>query len=210
MRWKLEMMKNLKKPIPHHLIPKWDPVILEETFNSQSLVVFFRPIKFAIAFSFGNILAIGRVGAQIPTDLPLFAWGLGGIIAEPHVEDFFTKGTAFLIGPIQQARMMLDPVRVYATCIYIGSVILALVCALWVHNKILTLLAIISEICALIWASASLTKPILEQLCDNGTNQQKALILQRSMHQLRYSLSYIPFARRMVSDLIISCCDTEF
>ncbi|KAL4204834.1 hypothetical protein AMTRI_Chr01g134110 [Amborella trichopoda] len=143
-----------------------------------SLVVFFRPIKFAIAFSFGNILAIGS--------------------------------TAFLIGPIQQARMMLDPVRVYATCIYIGSVILALVCALWVNNKILTLLAIISEICALIWASASLTKPILEQLCDNGTNQQKALILQRSMHQLRYSLSYIPFARRMVSDLIISCCDTEF
>ncbi|MDF3675403.1 hypothetical protein P3S39_25265, partial [Enterobacter hormaechei] len=25
------------------------------------------------------------------------------------------------------------------------------------------------------------TKPILEQLCDNGTNQQKALTLQRSI-----------------------------
>ncbi|KAF8412119.1 hypothetical protein HHK36_000075 [Tetracentron sinense] len=108
-----------------------------------SLIVFARPIKFAVIFTFGNVLAIGS--------------------------------TAFLLGPGQQIRMMFDPVRVYATAIYIGSVILALVCALWIHSKVLTILAIISEICALIW----------------------------------YSLSYIPFARRMVSDLMIRCCDTE-
>ncbi|KAJ8649521.1 hypothetical protein MRB53_002544 [Persea americana] len=102
-----------------------------------SLVAFARPIKFAILFSFGNLLAIGS--------------------------------TALLIGVGQQLRMMLDPVRIYATAIYIGSVILALVCALCFHNKVLTILAIISEICALIW----------------------------------YSLSYIPFARRMVSELLM-------
>ncbi|XP_010925720.1 uncharacterized protein [Elaeis guineensis] len=108
-----------------------------------SLIVFSKPIKFAVMFTFGNILAVGS--------------------------------TAFLIGPGRQVRMMLDPVRVYATVIYIGCVILALVCALWIHNKLLALLAIISETCALIW----------------------------------YSLSYVPFARRMVSELLISCCDTE-
>ncbi|URE46995.1 Got1/Sft2-like family [Musa troglodytarum] len=88
-------------------------------FMLLSLVVFYKPIKFAIMFTFGNILAVGS--------------------------------TAFLIGPVQQARMMLDPVRIYATAVYVGSVILALLCALWIHSKVLTLIAIISEICALVW-----------------------------------------------------------
>ncbi|KAK9144004.1 hypothetical protein Scep_006029 [Stephania cephalantha] len=108
-----------------------------------SLLAFAKPIKFAIVFTLGNVLAVGS--------------------------------TAFLIGPGQQIRMMFDPVRVYASAIYIGCVVLALICALWIHNKLLTVLAIICEICALIW----------------------------------YSLSYIPFARRMASQLIVSCCDTE-
>ncbi|KAK1322250.1 hypothetical protein QJS10_CPA03g00165 [Acorus calamus] len=112
-------------------------------FMILSLIVFYKPIKFAVLFIFGNILAIGS--------------------------------TAFLIGPVQQARMMFDPVRMYATVIYVVCVILALVFALSIHNRILTLLAIILEICSFIW----------------------------------YSLSYIPFARRIVSELFISCCDTE-
>ncbi|XP_022141323.1 vesicle transport protein SFT2B isoform X1 [Momordica charantia] len=87
----------------------------------------------------------------------------------------FWQSEAFLFGPGQQIRMMFDSVRIYATAIYLGCVVLALICALWIHNKILTVIAIISEICALIW----------------------------------YSLSYIPFARRMVSELMIRLCDTE-
>ncbi|KAL0299669.1 UNVERIFIED_CONTAM: Vesicle transport protein SFT2B [Sesamum radiatum] len=87
-----------------------------------SLIVFAKPIKFALLFTFGNMLAVGS--------------------------------TAFLIGPGQQLRMMLDPVRVYATAIYVGCVVLALVCALLIHSKILTIIAIICEICALIWLQA--------------------------------------------------------
>ncbi|KAL8550808.1 hypothetical protein ACS0TY_000035 [Phlomoides rotata] len=109
----------------------------------MSLVVFAKPIKFALLFTFGNMLAIGS--------------------------------TAFLIGPGQQLRMMFDNVRLYATAVYGGSVILALACALLIHSKILTIFAVICEICALIW----------------------------------YSLSYIPFARRVVSDLTIRLFDTE-
>ncbi|CAK7324156.1 unnamed protein product [Dovyalis caffra] len=108
-----------------------------------SLIVFAKPIKFALLFTFGNVLAVGS--------------------------------TAFLIGPGRQLGMMFDPVRIYATAIYIGFVVLALICALLIHSKILTVFAIIFEICALIW----------------------------------YSLSYIPFARRMVSNLMIRLCDTE-
>ncbi|KAI4310846.1 hypothetical protein MLD38_035794 [Melastoma candidum] len=84
--------------------------------------------------------------------------------------------TAFLIGPKRQFNMMLDPVRIYATAIYIASMIIALFCALYVRNKLLTLLSVILEFGALIW----------------------------------YSLSYIPFARSMVSKVMVSCFDTEF
>ncbi|KAK3211323.1 hypothetical protein Dsin_016029 [Dipteronia sinensis] len=84
--------------------------------------------------------------------------------------------TAFLIGPKRQVTMMLDPVRIYATAIYLASMIIALFCAFYVHNKLLTLLAIILEFGALIW----------------------------------YSLSYIPFARSMVSKVVVACFDTEF
>ncbi|CAB4271600.1 unnamed protein product [Prunus armeniaca] len=108
-----------------------------------SLIVFAKPIKFAVLFTFGNLLAVGS--------------------------------TAFLFGPGQQMRMMFDSVRVYATAIYLGCVVIALICALWIHSKILTIIAIICEVCALIW----------------------------------YSLSYIPFARRIVSNLMIRLFDTE-
>ncbi|CAL4952403.1 unnamed protein product [Urochloa decumbens] len=108
-----------------------------------SFIVFARPIKFAVMFTFGNMLAVGS--------------------------------TAFVMGPQKQLRMMFDPVRLYATAIYVGCVLLALIFALWLHDKLLTLIAIICEICALFW----------------------------------YSLSYIPFARRMVSDLMVKLCDTE-
>ncbi|MBA0628437.1 hypothetical protein Godav_023162 [Gossypium davidsonii] len=84
--------------------------------------------------------------------------------------------TAFLIGPKRQVSMMLDPVRIYATAIYLASMIIALFCAFYVRNKLLTLLAIMLEFGALIW----------------------------------YSLSYIPFARSMVSKIMVSCFDTEF
>ncbi|XP_059656242.1 uncharacterized protein LOC132303138 isoform X2 [Cornus florida] len=84
--------------------------------------------------------------------------------------------TAFLIGPKRQVTMMLDPVRIYATAMYLASLIVALFCALYVHNKLLTLLAILLEFGALIW----------------------------------YSLSYIPFARSMVSKVMVACFDTEF
>ncbi|KAK7384997.1 hypothetical protein VNO78_30704 [Psophocarpus tetragonolobus] len=108
-----------------------------------SMIIFAKPIKFAVLFTFGNLLAVGS--------------------------------TAFLLGPAQQLGMMFDRVRVFATAIYLGCVVMALICALLIHSKVLTIIAIIIEIGALIW----------------------------------YSLSYIPFARRMVSELMIRLCDTE-
>ncbi|RYR05357.1 hypothetical protein Ahy_B06g085228 isoform D [Arachis hypogaea] len=67
-----------------------------------SMIVFAKPIKFALLFTFGNVLAVGS--------------------------------TAFLLGPAQQLGMMLDNARVFATAIYIGCVVIALICALWVSH----------------------------------------------------------------------------
>ncbi|EEF48956.1 Vesicle transport protein SFT2A, putative [Ricinus communis] len=68
-----------------------------------SVIVLLRPIKFAVLFTFGNLLAVGS--------------------------------TAFLIGPAQQLRMMFDSARIYATAVYIGFVVMALICALWIVAK---------------------------------------------------------------------------
>lgn len=60
--------------------------------------------------------------------------------------------------------MMLDPARIYATAIYLASIIIALFCALYVHNKLLTLLAIILEFGALIWY-VNLTLCMMHLVC---------------------------------------------
>ncbi|KAK1584029.1 hypothetical protein Q3G72_029209 [Acer saccharum] len=62
------------------------------------MIVFIKPIKFAILFTLGNLLAVGS--------------------------------TAFLIGPAQQINMMFDSARIYATAVYLGCVVIALICAL--------------------------------------------------------------------------------
>ncbi|MBA0779717.1 hypothetical protein Gotri_003931 [Gossypium trilobum] len=147
------------------------------TCTLLSILVFFHPIKFGITFTFGNLLALGR--------FQMLSWSL------------LYGSTAFLIGPKRQVSMMLDPVRIYATAIYLASMIIALFCAFYVRNKLLTLLAIMLEFGALIWY----------------VELNSLLIAFKCYHiakELWYSLSYIPFARSMVSKIMVSCFDTEF
>lgn len=54
--------------------------------------------------------------------------------------DVFDRSTAFLIGPKRQFNMMLDPVRIYATALYLASIIMALFCALYVRWKLIILI----------------------------------------------------------------------
>lgn len=49
---------------------------------------------------------------------------------------FLYGSTAFLIGPKRQVTMMLDPVRIYATALYLASIIIALFCALYVSHTV--------------------------------------------------------------------------
>ncbi|XP_021615347.1 vesicle transport protein SFT2B isoform X2 [Manihot esculenta] len=73
-----------------------------------SLIVFVKPIKFAVLFTFGNVLAVGS--------------------------------TVFLIGVGKQLSVMFDSVRIYATAIYIGFVVISLICALWNRKSVQNIL----------------------------------------------------------------------
>ncbi|KAJ6976742.1 hypothetical protein NC653_028801 [Populus alba x Populus x berolinensis] len=138
----------------------------------DSLIVFAKPIKFALLFTFGNVLAVGS--------------------------------TAFLIGPGRQLGMMFDPARIYATAIYIGCVVLALICALLTTK----------------YDFQPFFLCIRQHLYNSFSefNNRKFFWHLKcfvrytylpSLSYFRYSLSYIPFARRMVSNLMIRLCDTE-
>ena len=59
---------------------------------------------------------------------------------------FLYGSTAFLIGPQRQVTMMLDPARIYATALYLASIIIALFCALYVSSVFL--ISIVEVVCS--------------------------------------------------------------
>ncbi|CAF2136240.1 unnamed protein product [Brassica napus] len=79
---------------------------------------------------------------------------------------FFFGSTAFLVGPEQQINMMFLSTLPLSM---LDASFLHSFCALLIHSKILTVIAILCKTCALMW----------------------------------YNLSYIPFARRIVSEIMI-------
>ncbi|CAG7886005.1 unnamed protein product [Brassica rapa] len=85
---------------------------------------------------------------------------------------FFFGSTVFLMGPEQQINMMFVSTLPLSMS---DASFLHSFCALLIHSKILTVIAILCKTCALMW----------------------------------YSLSYIPFTRRMVSEIMICLCDNE-
>eukprot|EP01012_Entosiphon_sulcatum_P004625 TRINITY_DN11880_c0_g1_i1.p1 TRINITY_DN11880_c0_g1~~TRINITY_DN11880_c0_g1_i1.p1 ORF type:complete len:157 (+),score=17.55 TRINITY_DN11880_c0_g1_i1:53-523(+) len=64
-------------------------------------------------------------------------------------------GTAFLVGPKSQVKMMFKKVRIAATIIYLLTMILTMVAALALHNPGLTVVACILQYLALTWYGLS-------------------------------------------------------
>ncbi|KAG6384515.1 hypothetical protein SASPL_155667 [Salvia splendens] len=154
------------------------------TCTLLSMLVFFHPVKFGITFSLGNLLALGS--------------------------------TAFLIGPKRQFTMMLDPVRIYATAMYIASIIIALfVLYIVFHSNVTGPQQAIdtSGNCAGVWCSY-LNYDLFSLTADGHGLWLKILHILKPtfiiLERIWYSASYIPFARAMVSKLMLACFDTEF
>ena len=65
------------------------------------------------------------------------------------------SSSAFLIGPRAQIEQMASPVRIGATLVYLSSIAVTVVAAIWFHHALLTLIAMMLQFCALAWYCAS-------------------------------------------------------
>ncbi|KAH6833830.1 Got1/Sft2-like vescicle transport protein family [Perilla frutescens var. hirtella] len=165
---KMKMLVGMEVDDEEQLQPQQESSYIDDFNRSCTLSTKQRLYGFAICLSAGITCTLLSMLVFFHPIKFGVTFSLGNVLA--------LGSTAFLIGPKRQVTMMLDPVRIYATALYIASIIIALFCAVYVRNKLLTLLGIVLEFGALIW----------------------------------YSLSYIPFARAMVSKLMVACFDTEF
>lgn len=64
-------------------------------------------------------------------------------------------GTGFLVGFLRQLKLMFKPVRLFATIIFLVSVVLCIVFAVVIGNFVLTLIFVIIEFLAYAWYCAS-------------------------------------------------------
>jgi len=74
--------------------------------------------------------------------------------------------TGFLVGPMRQLRMCLNPTRLIASIVFVLALIFTFVAAFVLKSEILVLVAVIIQFCALIWYSLSYI-PFARGLCKN-------------------------------------------
>ncbi|KDO28142.1 hypothetical protein SPRG_06189 [Saprolegnia parasitica CBS 223.65] len=111
-----------------------------------------RMIGFGICFGLGYVisfistfalLAGSRNGAKFG-----ILYSLGNIIA--------LCGSGFLVGPAQQVKLMMKPVRRIAAAIYVSMIVLVLVLAILApHLGLLILILVMIQFGAAVWYSAS-------------------------------------------------------
>ncbi|XWS41218.1 hypothetical protein CRYUN_Cryun17cG0061900 [Craigia yunnanensis] len=98
------------------------------TCTLLSILVFFHPIKFGITFTFGNLLSLGsweegkESGSSVFVSVSVHRGSRFLVWKNMLSWSLLYGSTTFLIGPKRQVSMMLDPVRIYATAIYLASI----------------------------------------------------------------------------------------
>ena len=107
-----------------------------------------RVIGFILSFIIGFVMMLGSIGQ-------LFSLVIGG---ERWFAIWYTSGNLvclsssfFLMGPKKQCENMLNPIRATVSLVLLGSMIWCLVLALLGISKLIVLVAIGVQFCALIW-----------------------------------------------------------
>ncbi|KAF8976906.1 hypothetical protein BGZ46_007848 [Entomortierella lignicola] len=108
-----------------------------------------RLYGFGICFIAGFLISILSTLALTTGLIALFAvfFTLGNIVS--------ILSTTFLIGPGKQFRTMFAPVRMVASIVFLGLIVVTLVVAFTTHSAILCLILCIIQFLALFWYSAS-------------------------------------------------------
>eukprot|EP00271_Cylindrocystis_brebissonii_P005917 TRINITY_DN1831_c0_g1_i1.p1 TRINITY_DN1831_c0_g1~~TRINITY_DN1831_c0_g1_i1.p1 ORF type:complete len:174 (-),score=22.63 TRINITY_DN1831_c0_g1_i1:828-1349(-) len=113
-----------------------------------SLFNVLRPIKFAITYTFGNLLAVA--------------------------------GTGLLVGFHRQLQLMFDRGRIVASSIYLVSIFATLMCALKLHDSLLTLLCVLVQFTAFIWYTLSyipFAQAAAKKLLNGRFDMQRPMLL---------------------------------
>jgi hypothetical protein len=128
-------------------------------------------------YAFGTLFAVGFVLSIIST-LLLFGGNLGGFAALYTLGNILSLvSTGFLIGFVKQFQKMFDESRRIATLVFLVSMVLTLIFAFVIKIQFITLILCVVQYLALIWYFSL----------------------------IRYSISYIPFARDFVKSIFTKC-----
>lgn len=144
-----------------------DEDTMDESCPGLSLTRTQRFYGFGICFVLGFLISVlsslSVIGGKLSTFAVLYT--LGNIVS--------LASTGFLVGFVKQLKTAFKPVRVWATVIFLVSMILTLVVALVLKNVALTILCCIIQFCALFWYSASYipyARQMIRSCCGNAVN----------------------------------------
>ncbi|KAK0240564.1 Got1/Sft2-like family-domain-containing protein [Armillaria nabsnona] len=124
-------------------------------FEGDSAFKFLGLSRTTRLYGFIGCLVVGFVLSLLGSIL-LFIGQLG-IFAVLYVMGTIVSlvGTGFLIGFLKQLKLMFKPVRVAATFIFLGSIVLVFIAAFVLDNDILCLIFVIIEYLAYTWYTLS-------------------------------------------------------
>ncbi|KAK0228142.1 Got1/Sft2-like family-domain-containing protein [Armillaria luteobubalina] len=124
-------------------------------FEGDSAFKFLGLSRTTRLYGFIGCLVVGFVLSLLGSIL-LFIGQLG-IFAVLYVMGTIVSlvGTGFLIGFFKQLKLMFKPVRVVATFIFLGSIVLVFIAAFVLDNDILCLIFVIIEYLAYTWYTLS-------------------------------------------------------
>ncbi|KAK0197540.1 SFT2-domain-containing protein [Armillaria gallica] len=124
-------------------------------FEGDSAFKFLGLSRTTRLYGFIGCLVVGFVLSLLGSIL-LFIGQLG-IFAVLYVMGTIVSlvGTGFLIGFFKQLKLMFKPVRVAATFIFLGSIVLVFIAAFVLDNDILCLIFVIIEYLAYTWYTLS-------------------------------------------------------
>ncbi|KAK0448304.1 Got1/Sft2-like family-domain-containing protein [Desarmillaria tabescens] len=124
-------------------------------FEGDSAFKFLGLSRTTRLYGFIGCLVVGFVLSLLGSIL-LFIGQLG-IFAVLYVMGTIVSlvGTGFLIGFFKQLKLMFKPVRVIATFVFLGSIVLVFIAAFVLDNDILCLIFVIIEYLAYTWYTLS-------------------------------------------------------
>jgi len=139
-----------------------------EISNTFKLTMKQRMYGFGACFVFGLLCTLLSTVTLVFLKLGAFGllYSLGNISA--------IMSTMFLLGPMKQLKNMFQLHRAIATVIFIISIALTLMAALWWKNVALTVIFMIIQFCALFWYCLSYIpfgRDIFKKCCGSMAEQ---------------------------------------